>query len=462
MLVLYKPSTGDKDGLKGDNESFAKALLEFLSDPIFPLSIEAEIWRKRQRYRYVPKVGEEFQVGASERTPNEEEREHELHDEAQATAAVLGPVDNEYNKCVDDIQDAQFNEDELSEFDLGLDLDWSEGYTASGCTFLSEHSKRFYALQRTASYWEPFSLFDPNIHMPENCQGFAQTFLVCTTLYFVKQYNDYPSSLEDPKHPCYNFFTQGNPGTGKPFDIMTILNCIRVLCGCVMECAASVAPTGCAASLSKGRTSHRSFKFPAGTRISAQPYDSNTFKVADAQAFLNQMEALFALVSDEVSIKGRKHFAREDHRCREGRKHIVSNTDHTWGGIPVQLAFRDVQQLPAVACKALYDSDPASKSASACACGRLAMADYLDPPPGTNDEVIAIIMDKVIRQTDPDFRNLLQKVRDGTMDDEAVDFLLRQHYSSLSKEERESFNKDALFLMPTWKQTKPITKKCLL
>jgi hypothetical protein len=90
------------------------------------------------------------------------------------------------------------------------------------------------------------------------------------------------------------------------------------------------------------------------------------------------------------------------------------------------------------------------------------MANYLDPPPGTNDEVIAVIMDKVIRQPDPDFRNLLQKVRDGTLDDDAVDFLLRRHYSSFSKEERESFDKDALFLMPTWKRTKPITKKYLL
>jgi hypothetical protein len=130
---------------------------------------------------------------------------------------------------------------------------------------------------------------------------------------------------------------------------MTILNCIRVLRGGVMECAASVAPTGCAASLSKGRTSHRFFKFPAGNSINAQPYHSNTSKIADAQAFLNQMEAmeaLVALVLDKVSTKGRKHFAWEDHRFREGRKHILSNTDRTWGGIPVRFAFGDVQQLP--------------------------------------------------------------------------------------------------------------------
>ena len=43
-------------------------------------------------------------------------------------------------------------------------------------------------------------------------------------------------------------------------------------------------------------------------------------KFSDASTFLRQMEALFALVSDEVSMKGRKHFAWEYHRCGEGRK----------------------------------------------------------------------------------------------------------------------------------------------
>jgi hypothetical protein len=71
-------------------------------------------------------------------------------------------------------------------------------------------------------------------------------------------------------------------------------------------------------------------------------------------------------------------------------------------------------------------------------------------------------MDKVMRQTDPNFRDVHQKARDGMMDDEAVDFLLRRHYSSLSTVEREAFEKDALFLMPTWKRTKQITKKYLL
>jgi uncharacterized membrane protein len=64
-------------------------------------------------------------------------------------------------------------------------------FTTIGFTLLALAGKfmamLLYALQRSASYREPFSLFDPNIYIPENCQGFAQTSLVCSTLYIVKQ-----------------------------------------------------------------------------------------------------------------------------------------------------------------------------------------------------------------------------------------------------------------------------------
>jgi hypothetical protein len=76
-----------------------------------------------------------------------------------------------------------------------------------------------------------------------------------------------------------------------------------------MEWAALVAPTGCAARLSNGITSHRFFTLPGGNKINAQPHDSGTAKFADAKTFLNQMGELFALAWDEVSMKGRKHFA---------------------------------------------------------------------------------------------------------------------------------------------------------
>jgi hypothetical protein len=39
--------------------------------------------------------------------------------------------------------------------------------------------------------------------------------VLCATLYIVKQYTDNPLLLQDPNHPCWNFFTQGNPGLEK-------------------------------------------------------------------------------------------------------------------------------------------------------------------------------------------------------------------------------------------------------
>jgi hypothetical protein len=50
------------------------------------------------------------------------------------------------------------------------------------------------------------------------------------------------------------------------------------------------------------------------------------------------------------------------------------------------------------------------------------MGDSLEPQPESNNQAIVVIMNKVIRQTDPNFRDVLQNARDGTMDDGAVDF----------------------------------------
>jgi hypothetical protein len=92
-----------------------------------------------------------------ESTPNEDEREHKLNEEAQAIAATNVPVDDD--NFVDDVQDAQFNESNLSGFDHGLDHDWSDGFTESNCTYLEEHTKLYYSRKCSAAYHGPFSLF---------------------------------------------------------------------------------------------------------------------------------------------------------------------------------------------------------------------------------------------------------------------------------------------------------------
>jgi hypothetical protein len=59
------------------------------------------------------------------------------------------------------------------------------------------------------------------------------------------------------------------------------------------------------------------------------------------------------------------------------------------------------------------------------------------------------------------FRLVLQKMRDGMMDDEAVDFLLKRCFEQLSPEDQELFWKEAIFIMQTWARTKSITLQYL-
>ena len=81
-------------------------------------------------------------------------------------------------------------------------------------------------------------------------------------------------------------------------------------------------------------------------------------------------------------------------------------------------------------------------------------------PTEDNVEAVVIIMDKVIHQKDSDFRSVLQKMRQGTMDDVvAVDFLLERFWGNLPVEEGGWFWQKCRFLMLTWARTKPIIMK---
>ena len=82
------------------------------------------------------------------------------------------------------------------------------------------------------------------------------------------------------------------------------------------------------------------------------------------------MSALFGLVDDECMMKGRKDFAWEEARVSQGRRNNPGNKDRCFGGVPLRFEFGDVQQLPAVASKSLYDSAP-NNPQSACAMGRM-------------------------------------------------------------------------------------------
>jgi hypothetical protein len=63
----------------------------------------------------------------------------------------------------------------------------------------------------------------------------------------------------------------------------------------------------------------------------------------------------------------------------------------------------------------------------------------------------------VVRQQDPVFLATLAKIQAGTVDDDAVSFLKSRFMESLSPAERLLFEHEALYIMPRWKRTVPIT-----
>eukprot|EP00957_Ditylum_brightwellii_P080253 6104439-Ditylum_brightwellii.AAC.1 len=69
-------------------------------------------------------------------------------------------------------------------------------------------------------------------------------------------------------------------------------------------------------------------------------------------------------------------------------------------------------------------------------------------------------MDEVVRQQDPEFLDVLNSMQNGAMKESHANFLLLRCLAQLSPEEKDKF-KDAIHMIPTWKQTVPITVQYL-
>ena len=370
-------------------------------------------------------------------------------------------VDKEYDES--GTIDSHWKDVDFIGFDRGLTQNWSQNYKADGESFLQETAENFYSIMKSGEHVHPFKNLEtskPPSPTPENAKGFAQTFLVALTLHTLKLNNENPSFKKDGTSVNYNVFAQGNPGSGKTFIQMTLLNVVRTVCH-KMEVAQSIAPTGCAASLLSGTTSHRFCKLPLGRKMYDIPSDQKSLKVNESLTFKNKMESLLMVLIDETSMIGRPDFAWIGHRFREGRKDLNGCSDRTFGGIPIRMLFQDLMQLPAVAKKSLTDITPAQLNQRACQIGRTEFSDYIEPKSNKADIPAVLVMDAVFRQADSSFKEVLQKMRDGTMDKSAVDYLNKRRWSKLSKNEQATFWRDGIFLMPTWARTIPIVKKYL-
>jgi hypothetical protein len=214
---------------------------------------------------------------------------------------------------------------------------------------------------------------------------------------------------------------------------------------------------------------------------------------AAVRAFYLKMNRLVYLVMDEESMTGRPNFAWIRHRTEEMRRMVSlpssdqSNddddgaaasgsflhsvhppipravTDRHFGGIPIVETYGDCHQIPPVGMKLVMDMAPATSPDSACASGRIAFHEFLHPLPETGVRSLVVIMTEVVRQRgDPRFRDIIQHMREGTVTREDADLLMARRLSALSPEERADFVQNALFVMPTWRRTVPITRQYLI
>ena len=360
--------------------------------------------------------------------------------------------------------DSHWNETDFQHFDRGLNQNWSEGYRPEGETFLSQVAAEYYAKKHSDNFVEVLKTLKtqkPPSATPENAKGFAQTFLVALTLHALKLHCDGPVHAKGAKAPNFNVFAQGNPGSGKTFIQMTLLNVVRTVCQ-RMDVAQSIAPTGCAASLLNGTTTNRFCHLPNSNKESQRaPFDRKWYPTNTVTPYQQKMEALLLLLIDETSMLGRCDFAWIGHRLQEGRSNLKDCAERTFGGIPVRMLFQDLMQLPAVAKKSLTDTKAACDHHQACSIGRSEFNDYLRPPSDSGDVPIVLVMDAVFRQADTEFKDVLQRMREGTMNQKSVQFLNNRRWSKLSSKERLEFWRDGIFLMPTWSRTIPIVKQYL-
>ena len=133
-----------------------------------------------------------------------------------------------------------------------MDLDWLQNFDSAAGNHLNEYTKAFYNEEPR----HHVEMFDEDIYCPENAKGFAQCLILSLVLHKMKE--SISNSDSTPKN--INMYVQGNPGTGKTFVIKTAMNMIRSVFNDQGK-VQSVAPTGCAASLSGGQTLHRFFSF---------------------------------------------------------------------------------------------------------------------------------------------------------------------------------------------------------
>ena len=436
-----------------------------------PKQYYAAIMRAKAKWRVQAREGAAYNNDhIADATPTDDRVNEAFDEHADAADAAAGAHN------VENLSEADLPDDLLRQLpDGGPHYCWGGDFDERGTTWLGDVASRFYTQWNDEAFQDEraIELFEPDKYRPENARGDSQQLIIASTLLYLRKWLAYLHSeaFEEspnlPAPPCLRVYVQGNPGTGKTFIIRTIRNMVRVLTQS-MRCDKAVAPTGCAASLIDAETANRGLDIPCGRKKLNGPIDSTPSGTAQAViAKCDTFAKLMVFLIDETSMLNRAQLGWSEDRCRTLRSesHILSSEvkGRAWGGIPVMLKFGDCQQIPPVAGASHFETKPSTGDPThADAIGKTVFEQYLDPPERTQELGLTVVMDQTVRQREGLFKDSIQEMREGTVTEATCDAYMARRLTQLPELERQSFEREALYLVPTWKATVPITFKYLL
>ena len=207
-----------------------------------------------------------------------------------------------------------------------------------------------------------------------------------------------------------NVFLTGKAGTGKT----TFLQRLKKHC---KKSYVVVAPTGVASVLAGGATMHSFFQLPLGAYNPDKGFIQTEVNEYRSEIIKN----IDLLIIDEVSMVRADMLDAIDSRLRQ-----VRSCDEPFGGVQL-LLIGDLFQLPPVVVdKELQILKKHYKSMYFFESKALAKTSYL-----------AIEVDKVFRQENQDFINILNSVREGQVTDDQLELLNMRYIPDFDEESGE-------------------------
>ncbi|XP_034240282.1 uncharacterized protein LOC117644774 [Thrips palmi] len=228
---------------------------------------------------------------------------------------------------------------------------------------------------------------------------------------------------------------QGKAGTGKSLLIRHVISLLENEFG--NDSYLLGAPTGAAAVLINGRTINSIFHLPKFLE------NFKPLTGALGKAFADKFKNIKYIILDEFSMIGCAKLAMIDLRCKEATGHF----DIPFGGICIML-LGDIKQLPPVRDTAIYATQADTNMA------KHGMAIFKKAFQKT------FILKKCFRQENDTFLQMLDKLSTGHFDDDSYTLLSQRFSSSVSPEEKDSFE-DAMRLFAKKATVKAYNKKKL-